>query len=277
MPKNFIQKIDCLRLYIEDLESGKKFYAEKLGLPILWETKQEVGFVLGDGVGELVIQNKDKNNETDLSVENVEKAVKIWKEAGGKIIQEPFDIAIGKCAIVEDFAGNQLVLLDSTKGLYNQKKQENIENKRNTNIPASYLILEKEDKILLLRRFNTGYEDGNYSLVAGHAEENETFTKCIIREAKEEAGIYLTEKDVKVVHCLHRFSGFGKAEEDQRIDMFFYAKYSEKFGEIINKEPNKCDELQFFDKNNLPQNIVPYVKHVLEQIDKNNFYSEFGW
>ena len=59
----------------------------------------------------------------------------------------------------------------------------------NQNIPAAYLVLIKEKKILLLRRFNTGYEDGNYSFIAGHVEKSESFTACIIREAKEEANI----------------------------------------------------------------------------------------
>ncbi|MFH1669466.1 MAG: NUDIX domain-containing protein [Candidatus Woesearchaeota archaeon] len=63
--------------------------------------------------------------------------------------------------------------------------------KRHQNVPASYLTLFKDDKVLLLRRFNTGYEDGNYSMVAGHVDPGETFTQCIIREAKEEAGIEL--------------------------------------------------------------------------------------
>ncbi|MDD3284044.1 MAG: hypothetical protein PHZ07_00435 [Patescibacteria group bacterium] len=36
--------------------------------------------------------------------------------------------------------------------------------------PASYLILKKENKILLGRRFNAKFENGNYILVSGHVE-----------------------------------------------------------------------------------------------------------
>jgi 8-oxo-dGTP diphosphatase len=51
----------------------------------------------------------------------------------------------------------------------------------NETIPASYLILFRDGKILLLKRANTGYEDGNYSVIAGHVEPGENFTQCIIR------------------------------------------------------------------------------------------------
>ena len=44
---------------------------------------------------------------------------------------------------------------------------------------AVHLFLIKKGKILLLRRFNTGYEDGNYSLVAGHVDGNEDVKSAI--------------------------------------------------------------------------------------------------
>ena len=75
---------------------------------------------------------------------------------------------------------------------------------------------------MLLRRFDTGYEDGKYSMVAGHVDRGETFTQCIIREAKEEAGIVLKPEDLEVAHVMHRNS--DTAENNERVDIFFVAR-----------------------------------------------------
>lgn len=111
-------KIDCLRLYVPDLEKGINFYHKQLGLPIGWRTETAIGFLMGDGVGELVIQNEDKRDETDLKVESVIDAVELIKKSGGVVVLEPFDIKIGKCAVVKDPFDNKMVILDSTKGTF---------------------------------------------------------------------------------------------------------------------------------------------------------------
>jgi len=38
---------------------------------------------------------------------------------------------------------------------------------------ATYLLLIKSGKILFQRRFNTGWEDGKYTLISGHLEGDE--------------------------------------------------------------------------------------------------------
>lgn len=137
-------------------------------------------------------------------------------------------------------------------------------------VPTSHLILIKDNKILLLRRFNTGFEDGNYSVVAGHLNGNETFIQAMIREAREEAGIGLKPDDLDVVHVMHR-----KCPGEERIDFFIKAKKWK--GEPKIMEPNKCDDLSWFALNDLPENIIPYLKQAIENIMNNTIYSEHGW
>lgn len=75
---------------------------------------------------------------------------------------------------------------------------------KHTLVPASYLILQHENNILLLRRENTGYEDGKYGLISGGVNLGETFTQTVIRKAREEAGIIIVHEDLKLVHMVHR-------------------------------------------------------------------------
>jgi len=137
-------------------------------------------------------------------------------------------------------------------------------------IPATYLVLQKENKILLLRRFNTGYEDGNYSFIAGHVNKGETFTQAMVREAKEEAGIDIKPEVLEVVHVMHR-----RSFEQERVDLFFAT--DEWNGSIKNKEPDKCDDLSWYSIENLPSNLIPCVRQAIECIKKGILYSEFDW
>ena len=139
---------------------------------------------------------------------------------------------------------------------------------------AVHLFFLHEGQILLLRRFNTGYEDGNYSVVAGHVEAGETVTQAAIREAGEEVGVALDPQDLQVVHVMNRKSEPGRSESD-RIDFFMVVRRWP--GEITNTEPHKCDQLAWFPLGSLPQNMVPYVKYAIERYQEGSYYSEFGW
>ena len=112
---------------------------------------------------------------------------------------------------------------------------------------AVHLILEHNNEFLLLRRYNTGYEDGNYSVIAGHLNGNETIKEAMIREDLEEANITIDDKHLKIVGVMHRKDG------DESIDYYLYTnKFS---GNIRIMEPNKYDDLAFYKLDNLPDNI----------------------
>ena len=153
--------------------------------------------------------------------------------------------------------GFQIIAIEATK-------------KRHKVIPAAYVFLYKKEKVLLARRLNTGYMDGTYQPPAGHVEESEMPMECAIREAKEEVGVNLEEKDLTLVHITSR-----RKHDDtgDRIDFFFKAKEWE--GKVENLEPEKCDNLLWANPDELPPNVGPHIRHVLGEIKKGNFYSEF--
>ena len=145
--------------------------------------------------------------------------------------------------------------------------------RRNICVPSTYLIIKSDDKIILLKRKNTGYADGYYSFVAGHVEKGESFTMCIIREAREEAGIEINEDDLNLVHIMYRKDKNNK--ENERIDFFY--EINKWKGSIVNLEPEKCSELKWFSKSNLPKNTIPYIRKTLVNIENKLLFSEYGW
>ena len=138
-------------------------------------------------------------------------------------------------------------------------------------IPAAYLVLRKDNQVLLLRRANTGYQDGKYGLVSGHLDGDELGTVAMAREAKEEAGIDVDPANLRFVHVSHRLTRNDPGQE--RIDLFYELR--EWQGQIINAEPEKCDDLSWFDIDSLPSNMLPFVKRVLSDIANGISYSEY--
>lgn len=135
---------------------------------------------------------------------------------------------------------------------------------------AVYLILFKENKILLSRRFNTGWMDGYYSLIAGHLDGNEPVSLAMIREAKEEAGIVVKKEDLLPATVIHRYY-----PDQEYIDFFFVSKKWSRAPKIM--ESDKCDDMSWFDLNKLPENLLPYIKEAIENYKKGTSFFESGW
>lgn len=132
---------------------------------------------------------------------------------------------------------------------------------------AVHLILNKNDMMLFLRRYNTGFKDGKLTLVAGHLEHGESTTDAIIRETREEVGIFLLEEDLLLSHVSVRNANHGSSY----VDFYYTAKYWT--GTIINAEPAKCSELIWMNHDSKMDEVIDYIRAVILQINAGKITS----
>ena len=129
------------------------------------------------------------------------------------------------------------------------------------------LTREKEGKkeVLLALRKNTGYRDGEYELPGGHVDKGEDLMHAMVREAKEELLIDIKEEDLRIAHILHHYTG-------DRVNFILTADKYDGIPSI--GEPDKCEKLEWFDVNNLPENIMKKIRKSIEEINESIFYSK---
>ena len=139
-----------------------------------------------------------------------------------------------------------------------------------TTFPVTvHLFFFRGDQVLLLRRFNTGYADGQYSVPAGHLDGGETVIAAAAREAREEVGVRIEARDIRFSSVMHRRDG------DERVD--FFVNISGWSGEPVNAEPDKCDELLWVKLESPPPNTIPYIRQALRNHLTGVTFDEFGW
>ena len=143
-------------------------------------------------------------------------------------------------------------------------------------VVAADLWLSKDNKVLLQRRANTGWNDGKWNLVGGHIEDEETLQECIVREAKEELGIEIDPKDTQIVHCIQYKSN--------RLTMQFYLTCFNWKGvpqiqpEIENgKTVYKADKLEWFDIGKLPEELIPTARQAIKAFFDDRSFSNLGF
>ncbi len=118
-------------------------------------------------------------------------------------------------------------------------------------------------RMLLLRRANTGFLDGNYSLPGGHVEAGEEVATAAAREVAEEARIEVLE----IEPCIVMPYGDG-------VDFLFEARRWRGTPEI--GEPDRCDDLLWAKPDRLPEKTAPFIEKALELRRKGIWYHQFG-
>lgn len=132
-------------------------------------------------------------------------------------------------------------------------------NERFKVVPALFTVILRDGQVLLLRRQNTGWLDDYYDLPSGHLERNETLQQGATRELEEETGLIVSPEDLRLTHIYQNYHNLN------RPYMGFIFKSDNWLGEPKIREPEKCDDMQFFSLDKLPK-TVPYVEHALGQL-----------
>lgn len=110
------RKVDAIEIPVPSLEAGLAFYRDRLGHELIWRTDTSAGLRMPDTDAELVLQTEREGLHIDLLVDSADVAAAELETAGGTVVVAPFDIRIGRCAVVADPWGNRLVLLDMSRG-----------------------------------------------------------------------------------------------------------------------------------------------------------------
>jgi predicted enzyme related to lactoylglutathione lyase len=114
-----LRKIDCVMIRVEDPEAAAVYYSDVFGLRRLWQDETSVGLGFSETDAEVVLHcNWEIPSAVEVYylVDDVLCSVGVLRQNGCMVIAEPFDIPIGKCAVVRDPFGTTLCMLDMSKG-----------------------------------------------------------------------------------------------------------------------------------------------------------------
>lgn len=144
--------------------------------------------------------------------------------------------------------------------------------------PSAVIVLltrkqSGRQQYLLQKRQNTGFGDGMWDLsCSGHVEEGESMTEAAVRECLEELGIRIKREDLKFFSLIHK--------RDETYDKTYYNAYfriDDFTGEPKIMEPHKCAQLDWFDFDKLPENLLHDRKCALNAQQNRQYYIEYGW
>ena len=127
------------------------------------------------------------------------------------------------------------------------------------------VIIKNENKILVGKRTNS--HAPFWSIPGGHIEPGETFEQTAIREIKEETNLEISKpKVICITNNLETFAQCGK----HYISIILLAQ--EMVGELKLMEPEKCEEWQWIDPENLPMPHFDASRNGVTCYLQNRFY-----
>lgn len=121
----------------------------------------------------------------------------------------------------------------------------------------------------MLRRANTGWRDGSWTVPAGHIEKGESPSAAAIRELMEEAGVSAKAEELSdpIVYFYPE-----DARVNERVSVFF--RLHDRTASAHNAEPAKADAADWFEPDSLPDDIPPLLRRAFSDMTAGVHYSE---
>ena len=123
-------------------------------------------------------------------------------------------------------------------------------------------VFDADGRLLLIRRANTGYLDGFYTLPGGHVDRHESVALAAMREVSEEVCVQVSDLE-PVIAMPYRHG----------VDFLFEARRWSGTARI--GEPECCDDLCWAPPDRLPDPTAPFVAKALELRAVGTWYHEF--
>lgn len=134
---------------------------------------------------------------------------------------------------------------------------------------AVHVFLLRPEYIVLLQRHNTGFEDDNYGVPAGHLEPGESIIHAAIRECREEVGVELDRSNLRAIGVTHYTSPTGDG-----VDFFFTATQWQG----VPTACAECSAVEWYRLDALPSNTISFVRRAIEkQLIAGNWFDQDGW
>lgn len=113
------------------------------------------------------------------------------------------------------------------------------------------VMVFKEGKVLLTRRHGS-HGDGEYSFPGGHLEYMESFEDCARRETAEECGLMI--KNIRFLYV----TNVMKYAPKHYVHIGVVADWESGEPKIL--EPEKAEDWQWYDLDNLPEPLFEFCK-----------------